>query len=124
MLDILWSDHDQCLSLDELSYSASDLSLHISTTTPQASCPLCQLPSSNVHSHYQRSLCDLPVAGLAVHIQLRVRLWWLLGSSSATQARCQGLMTHASLCGPSVIMMQAAQHREADHFSGRNATTK
>jgi transposase len=73
MLDILWPDLDQYLSLDELSYSASDISLHIATTAPNASCPVCQLPSTNVHSHYQRSLCDLPVAGLAVRIQLRVR---------------------------------------------------
>ncbi len=80
MLDILWPDLDQCLSLDELSYSASDISLHITTTAPNANRPVCQLPSTNVHSHYQRSLGDLPVAGLAARIQLRVRRFFCYAS--------------------------------------------
>jgi len=38
-----------------------------------APCPFCDMPSSRVHSHYQRCLADLPWHGRIVEIQLRVR---------------------------------------------------
>jgi transposase len=43
------------------------------TTAPTAACPLCQQHSSAVHSRYQRTVADLPLAGIAVvlHIQAR-----------------------------------------------------
>lgn len=73
MLDVLWTDQDQGLSLDEITATASDLNLLISATAPTACCPLCQLPSDRIHSHYHRSLADVPLACHTVHIRLRVR---------------------------------------------------
>ncbi len=42
-------------------------------TAPIAACPLCQQPSSAVHSHYQRTVADLPLAGSAVVLHIRAR---------------------------------------------------
>jgi transposase len=40
---------------------------------PQAHCPKCQHPSNSLHSHYQRTVADLPWHGVTVSIQLQTR---------------------------------------------------
>jgi transposase len=45
----------------------------VKTTAPTSCCPLCASASENVHSHYLRTLSDLPSSGLAVLIKLTVR---------------------------------------------------
>jgi transposase len=43
------------------------------TTTPEAACPLCQHTSQRVHSHYSRTLADLPCCGQCVRWIVQVR---------------------------------------------------
>jgi transposase len=52
-----------------------DESVHVQLTAiaSTVSCPDCAMPSSSVHSRYQRRLADLPWGALAVRIQLIVR---------------------------------------------------
>lgn len=38
-----------------------------------AFCPACKVRSTSIHSHYQQYICDLPLNGKAVRLQLRVR---------------------------------------------------
>jgi transposase len=47
--------------------------LQLTATAPTACCPCCAVPSSTVHSRYQRHLTDLPWSAQAVHIHLMVR---------------------------------------------------
>lgn len=47
--------------------------LQVTTTAPAASCPRCAVPSSTVHSRYQRRLTDLPWGPRPVRLQLTVR---------------------------------------------------
>ena len=47
--------------------------LQLTTTAPAAGCPRCAVPSSSVHSRYQRHLTDLPWGTRPVRIQLTVR---------------------------------------------------
>jgi transposase len=47
--------------------------LQLTVTAPRAHCPHCTVPSSSVHSRYQRHLTDLPWGTCPVHIQLTVR---------------------------------------------------
>ena len=47
--------------------------LHLRTTAPTATCPLCGGLSQRVHSRYQRSLTDVPWAGKTVRILLQIR---------------------------------------------------
>ena len=60
---------------------------HIDTTTAQitvsvrstpatAPCPVCTTPAQRIHSHYERTLADLPWAHYRVRLQLRVRKWF------------------------------------------------
>ena len=49
--------------------------LQLTTTAPAAGCPRCAVPSSSVHSRYQRRLTDLPWGTHPVRLQLTVRKW-------------------------------------------------
>src|SRR5258708_10329825 len=42
-------------------------------TSPTASCPCCGSLSKRVHSHYRRTLRDLPASGRLVHLVMQVR---------------------------------------------------
>jgi transposase len=45
----------------------------VQTVQPQAHCPKCRHPSSSLHSHYQRTVADLPWHGVSVSLQLQTR---------------------------------------------------
>jgi transposase len=47
--------------------------LQLTTTAPAAGCPRCAVPSSSVHSRYQRHLTDVPWGSHPVRIRLTVR---------------------------------------------------
>jgi transposase len=61
------------ISLTEVSVEDASVGLRLTATVPTAACPDCAVPSSSVHSRYQRRLTDLPWGTRAVHIQLIVR---------------------------------------------------
>lgn len=47
--------------------------LSLAVETSEAPCPLCQQASYRVHSHYTRTLADLPCIGKTVQLLVRVR---------------------------------------------------
>ncbi len=49
------------------------VTVDVHSTAPSALCPGCQREASRVHSHYQRTLADLPLAHIPVQISLHVR---------------------------------------------------
>ena len=49
------------------------ITMVVQTIAPQAPCPLCERPSTTVHSHYTRLLADLPWMGYAVSLKLHLR---------------------------------------------------
>ncbi len=53
--------------------TAHELVLELAATCASMPCPVCEQPSSQIHSHYRRSLADLPWAGRSVRIALSVR---------------------------------------------------
>ena len=59
--------------LEAVTVEPETLQLQLMTTAPSACCPLCAVPSTTVHSRYQRHLTDLPWGSLSVHIRLTVR---------------------------------------------------
>ncbi|MGH8064466.1 MAG: ISL3 family transposase [Candidatus Entotheonellia bacterium] len=59
--------------LDKVTAEQDTVRLQLTTTAPQARCPCCAVPSSSVHSRYQRHLTDLPWGVHPVRIQLTVR---------------------------------------------------
>jgi len=55
---------------------AAQITLRVRSTQATASCPLCTTPAQRKHSHYERTLADLPWAHYRVRLQLRVRKWF------------------------------------------------
>jgi transposase len=51
----------------------TSVELQLTATAPTAACPRCAMPSSSIHSGYQRHPTDLPWGMHPVRIQLRVR---------------------------------------------------
>ena len=49
------------------------ITLEISTIRPTSICPTCQSLSTRIHSHYERNIADLPVAGYQVIFILTIR---------------------------------------------------
>jgi transposase len=59
--------------LDQIEIAQQTLLLSLTMETSEAACPLCQQISHRVHSHYARTLQDLPCAGKALRLQVLVR---------------------------------------------------
>jgi transposase len=60
----------------QLDTTAATLTLQVTATASQASCPLCHRPATRVHSRYHRVLTDVPWGTYAVQVQLHVRKWF------------------------------------------------
>jgi transposase len=52
------------------------ITLRVRSTQATARCPLCTTRARRIHSHYERTLADLPWAQYRVRLQLRVRKWF------------------------------------------------
>jgi transposase len=63
----------ESLELERLEISQHHLTLFVSTTATRAQCPVCCCFSNRVHSHYTRTLADLPWHGVPVTLHLRIR---------------------------------------------------
>lgn len=63
----------ESLVITWLEFTEEQVIIHARTTSDTALCPTCQTPSHRVHSHYTRTLADLPWAGLPVSFQVVVR---------------------------------------------------
>ena len=61
------------IRLLEASIADASVQLQLTATAPTAACPRCAVPSSSVHSRYQRHLSDLPWGTRVVRLQLTVR---------------------------------------------------
>ena len=61
------------LVVTSLEFTGECIVIHARVTSATARCPTCQTPSRRVHSHYTRTLADLPWAGLPASFQVVVR---------------------------------------------------
>lgn len=63
--------------LEGLTYTIDDPNQHMHLTVcsvqSESTCPICQQKSGRVHSHYHRTLADLPCTDLRVTLDLQVR---------------------------------------------------
>jgi hypothetical protein len=56
--------------------TAAQITLAVRSTQATAPCPRCAIPARRIHSHYERTLADLPWADYRVRLQLRVHKWF------------------------------------------------
>ncbi len=64
------------LYIETVGMTECGMTLDVAITTSQARCPTCTQPSTHMHSHYRRTLADLPWATTPVQLHLRVRRFW------------------------------------------------
>ena len=72
----------QSCSLDK---TEQQLTLNVSSTQVVAHCPLCHCPSHRIHSHYERTLKDLPVAQWQLILVLNVCKFFCLNDACPRQ---------------------------------------
>lgn len=61
------------LQLDQLTVEENRITIRLSTTAPESKCPVCAELSGHIHSHYSRTIADLPWAAVPVRLLLCVR---------------------------------------------------
>jgi transposase len=73
MLEPLLLPSGALLRLGAAKLSSERVTVDVHTTASRSFCPGCQSEASRVHSHYQRTLADLPLAHIPVQLHLHVR---------------------------------------------------
>ena len=76
--------------------TAAQITLRVHSTQARVPCPLCAMPARRVHSHYERTLADLPWADYRVRLQLRVRKWFCQNSRCVRHIFTERLPTVAA----------------------------
>ena len=61
------------MKLQDVAIDAEMISFSVESTRPSVCCPLCGQETARLHSHYLRTLADLPCGGRSVRLSLRVR---------------------------------------------------
>jgi transposase len=79
------------LCLAEVVAEAQQISVTVATTIAQAPCPVCGIASPRVHSRYQRTVADLPLAGVTVRLLLQVRRFRCVTRSCPRRIFCERL---------------------------------
>ena len=79
------------IELDTVTHEEGAIHLSLQTTEPQAGCPVCGQISQEVHSHYGRSVADLPWAGMPVNATLWVRRFFCRNVDCKRKIFCERL---------------------------------
>jgi transposase len=66
----------QGIRIHSIANTANCIVLHLLAVAPCAHCPLCGHVSQHIHSHYRRTLADLPWNRVTVSIHLRARKFY------------------------------------------------
>ena len=69
------------LVIEQISQEERHFIVSVRSTASLARCPLCATPSESIHSHYQRTVADLPCAGQLVILKLTVRRFFCRNST-------------------------------------------
>ncbi|MBL8168616.1 MAG: ISL3 family transposase [Acidobacteria bacterium] len=81
----------QLLKLEKIIQQADLITLVMSSKRDSAQSPSCQMVSSKIHSHYERTVADLPWEGIKVKLRLRVRKFFCRNSSCKQCIFCERL---------------------------------
>ena len=73
MYEQLFPHLSTCCVIDQVVANSAMVRVEAHTHLPSAICPRCGQPSTRVHSHYVRTLWDLPCSGRPLQVQLQVR---------------------------------------------------
>lgn len=72
---------DESLLIEQVSQEERHVIVSVRSTAPTSRCPLCAAPSESIHSHYLRTVADLPCVGQVVVLRLTVRRFFCRNAS-------------------------------------------
>src|ERR1051326_6291740 len=81
----------QALQLEKIVQQPDGIALFASSQESVVTCPNCQAESDKPHSRYDRIVADLPWAGVALRLHLRVRKFFCLNSQCERHIFCERL---------------------------------
>ncbi len=87
------------MRLEEVVLDKNRLMLVLSSTQLSAACPYCSTLSARVHSHYTRTLVDLPCQERAVVLRVQVRRFFCLTPACAHKTFAEQFPTLAPAYG-------------------------
>jgi transposase len=96
------------IRLEKIIQHDSSLTLVTRATRAQAECPRCHRSSSRVHSHYTRTVADLPWHGVAVRLDLRTRRFRCKNSLCTKRVFCERLPRVVALYGRRTVRLDDA----------------
>ena len=67
----------------DLDTTTQQVTVYLASTQTSALCPRCQCPSHRIHSHYERTLKDLPVVQFSLALVLTVSKFFCLNNACA-----------------------------------------
>lgn len=79
------------LMLEKIVHEADAITAFARCRRNAAACPRCQTVNSKVHSRYERTIADLPWAGVNVRIRLRARKFFCPNSECDQRIFCERL---------------------------------
>ena len=81
----------QCigLRLDDLVLTPNWAAALVASTSATAACPRCGTPSDRVHSHYRRTVADLPCRDRPLAVRLLVRRFRCINPACPQRVFCE-----------------------------------
>jgi transposase len=107
--DILLDCPDLCVT--DLTFEADAVTIYVESTTIVASCPHCGNRAARAHSHYTRTLTDLPICGRRTTLLVTVRRFFCGDLNCPRTLFCERFpqlaVPHARTTGPLAESHQA-----------------
>jgi transposase len=79
------------LHMTAVTITAEQVTADLAATAPAMPCPRCQIQASCIHSHYQRTLADLPILQRSVRLVLYVRRFFCDNPTCPQRTFCERL---------------------------------
>lgn len=110
------------LRLDLIEIASHALTLSLTVETAAATCPLYQQKSSRIHSHYTRTLADLPCGGKALHLIVAIRRFFCENEACARKIFAERLPDLTSVYARRTTRCQETLAERGFALGGKAAT--
>ena len=91
----------------------------LQSTVHETACPVCAQLSTAVHSHYERTIADLPCAGIAMRLQIQVRKFFCRNRDCLRRVFCERLPELAFPYARRTRRLQQEQRQLGLDFGGQ-----
>lgn len=96
------------INLDLLVSEKGSIGLIVRTVQPHPGCPKCGQASTSLHSHYQRTVADLPWHGVTIKLQLNTRKFRCQNDLCSQKVFCERLPRVVAAYARKTVRLTAA----------------